>query len=152
MWDALIYNHLREQDMVLPPIVSHSKNEQYVGAYVKEPVPGLYKWIASFDLNSLYPHLIMQYNISPETLIEPKDYDEKHLSFLSKNISIDTMLSASIDTSSLDKETITPNGQFFRTDKQGFLPEMMEKMYDDRTVYKKKSIDAKKELELETDP
>jgi DNA polymerase elongation subunit (family B) len=152
MWDALIYNHLRERDMVLPPIVSHSKNEQYVGAYVKEPVPGLYKWIASFDLNSLYPHLIMQYNISPETLIEPKDYSGLHTSFLSRNISIDTMLSASVDTSDLITETITPNGQFFRTDKQGFLPEMMEKMYDDRTVYKKKAIDAKKEIELETDP
>jgi DNA polymerase elongation subunit (family B) len=94
----------------------------------------------------------MQYNISPETLIEPKDYSGLHTSFLSRNISIDTMLSASVDTSDLTTETITPNGQFFRTDKQGFLPEMMEKMYDDRTVYKKKSIDAKKELELETDP
>ena len=45
------------------------KNDKYAGAYVKEPKPGKYDWVVSFDLNSLYPHLIMQYNISPETLI-----------------------------------------------------------------------------------
>ena len=48
------------------------KAEKYAGAYVKEPIPGKYDWVVSFDLNSLYPHLIMQYNISPETLLEQK--------------------------------------------------------------------------------
>ena len=38
-----------------------------MGAYVKEPQIGMHEWVVSFDLNSLYPHLIMQYNISPET-------------------------------------------------------------------------------------
>ena len=38
----------------------------------KNPVPGMYDWVVSFDLNSLYPHLIMQYNISPETLMMRK--------------------------------------------------------------------------------
>jgi len=152
MWDALIYNHLRERSMVLPPIVHHSKNEAYVGAYVKEPKPGMYNWVASFDLNSLYPHLIMQYNISPETLLEPKDYEDAHHDILLHSINVDSLLSQSVSTDGLVGCTLTPNGQFFRTKKQGFLPEMMETMYDDRTVYKKKAIEAKKELELEKDP
>ena len=151
MWDALIYNHLRKMNYVLPPIVEHKKDEAYVGAYVKDPILGMHKWVASFDLNSLYPHLIMQYNISPETLIEPKDYERLHRNIIARNISVDSLLDHAIDTSGLKGCTLTPNGQFFRTDKQGFLPEMMEKMYNDRTVYKKKSLEAKQQLENEKD-
>ena len=152
MWDALIYNHLREKNLVIPPIVHRSKNAAYVGAYVKDPILGMHKWIASFDLNSLYPHLIMQYNISPETLIEPHDYNNVHHNILSSGVSVDSMLCNGVDTSGLVDVTLTPNGQFFSTKKQGFLPEMMESMYNSRTVYKKKAIEAKKEYEVETDP
>ena len=152
MWDALIYNHLREKNYVVPPITRKEKSEKFVGAYVKEPIPGLYEHVASFDLNSLYPHLIMQYNISPEMFIEPKDYTEVQRSIIQQSVDVDDLLSKSIDTSLLSGCTLTPNGQFFRTRRQGFLPEMMEKMYNDRTVYKKKAIEAKKELELEKDP
>ena len=72
MWDTLIYNYLRNRGFVVPPAKRSSKNEKYAGAYVKEPIPGKYEWVVSFDLNSLYPHLIMQYNISPETLLEER--------------------------------------------------------------------------------
>jgi DNA polymerase elongation subunit (family B) len=67
-WDILIYNHLRERNLVIPPKKEHGKNEKYEGAYVKDPQVGMHNWVMSFDLNSLYPHLIMQYNISPENL------------------------------------------------------------------------------------
>jgi DNA polymerase elongation subunit (family B) len=50
----------------------------------------------------------------------------------------------------LKNHTVTPNGQFFDITKQGFLPKLMEEMYDGRTVYKKKALAAKKELEEET--
>ena len=152
MWDALIYNHLREKNMVIPPIEHRSKNAAYVGAYVKDPILGMHKWIASFDLNSLYPHLIMQYNISPETFLEPDNYDDACHSIISANVNVDSLLSQTNDLSRLNGYTITPNGQFFKTDKQGFLPEMMESMYNGRSAYKKKAIEAKKELELEKDP
>ncbi len=66
-WDQIIYHHLRSEDIVIPMKRGGSKNEQYAGAYVKEPITGMHDWVVSFDLNSLYPHLIMQYNISPET-------------------------------------------------------------------------------------
>ena len=60
MWDCIIYNHLREQKIVIPPKKHEQKSEAYEGAYVKEPQLGRHKWVCSFDLNSLYPHLIMQ--------------------------------------------------------------------------------------------
>ena len=65
MWDSIIYNYLRKRDIVIPPKHRNEKSDKYAGAYVKEPKTGRYDWVVNFDLNSLYPHLIMQYNISP---------------------------------------------------------------------------------------
>ena len=70
MWDTIIYNYLKRRNIVIPPKNRSNKSDKYAGAYVKEPIPGKYDWVVSFDLNSLYPHLIMQYNISPETLLD----------------------------------------------------------------------------------
>jgi DNA polymerase elongation subunit (family B) len=153
MWDVIIYNHLRKKNVVIPPMTHHSKDAAYVGAYVKDPILGMHKWIASFDLNSLYPHLIMQYNISPETLVEPHDYTNIHHQVLRSGVSIDSLLDKQIELEGLVDVncTLAPNGQFFRRDKQGFLPELMQTMYDGRTIYKEKAIKARKELELEKD-
>lgn len=155
MWDTLIYNFLKKDNIVVPPNTKNRKDEAYVGAYVKEPTPGYYKWVASFDLNSLYPHLIMQWNISPETFVEPANYTDTEREFIrTNNVNIDTLLNQEFSTSVLKTANVTlaPNGHFFRIDEQGFLPKMMETMYNDRSAYKKKAISAKKELELEKDP
>jgi len=77
MWDTIIYNYLKERDIVIPPNTKSDKDSQYEGAYVKEPIPGVYEWVVSFDLNSLYPHLIMQYSISPETLVEKHELNNR---------------------------------------------------------------------------
>ena len=154
MWDAIIYNHLRKKNIVLDPIVRHEKDAAYEGAFVKDPLLGMHKWVASFDLNSLYPHLIMQYNISPDTIIEPEHYDSTLREFVSRNrITVNALLNQEINTSVLQTAnvTLTPNGQFFTKERHGFLPEIMETMYNDRSAYKKKAIAAKKELEKETD-
>jgi DNA polymerase elongation subunit (family B) len=142
MWDTLIYNFLKEDNLVVPPKRSSNKDEKYEGAFVKEPIPGLYDWVVSFDLNSLYPHLIMQYNISPETLL-----DRKH-----PTVNVDRLLEQQIDLSDLNGKTVCPNGSMYRTDIQGFLPKMMQRIYDDRTVYKKLMLDAKKEYEKTKEP
>ena len=112
----LIYNHLREKNVVIPQKVSHDKVEQYEGAYVKDPQVGMHKWVMSFDLNSLYPHLIMQYNISPETLVNSGAKLEEGL--------VDKILSGTAKNET--KYCMTPNGAFFRKDIKGFLPEIME--------------------------
>ena len=151
MWDALTYNHLLAQNIIVPPRIVQDKDAAFEGAYVKEPQVGLHNWVASFDLNSLYPHLMMQYNISPETLIDPKDYTDEMRSILSQGVSVEKMLYKKVDLSGLEAATITPNGQFFRTDKQGFLPAMMVEMYEDRKKFKKMMLVAKQEYENEKD-
>jgi len=144
VWDTIIYNHLLKKNIIIPPREEHNKDTQYEGAYVKDPQLGMHNWIVSFDLNSLYPHLIMQYNLSPETLIgvEPK------------NMGVENYLNEKFDLQwTRDKNvTVAPNGSMYRRDKQGFLPELMEKMYGDRVVFKKKTIDAKKEFQKTKDP
>jgi DNA polymerase elongation subunit (family B) len=151
MWDAMTYSFLLEKNIIVPPRVIKEKDSAFEGAYVKEVQVGLHDWVASFDLNSLYPHLMMQYNISPETLIEPQDYTDEMREILSQGVSVDALLKKSVDTSGLVNATLTPNGQFFRTDIQGFLPRMMEEMYTDRSKFKKLMLQAKQEYENEKD-
>jgi DNA polymerase elongation subunit (family B) len=135
VWDAIIYNYLRKRNIAIPPKIKQEKSVQYAGAYVKEPVPGIYDWVVNFDLNSLYPHLIMQYNISPETLV-----DERH-----PKASVDRILNRDFITN--EDYACCANGAMYRKDVRGFLPELMEKIYDERKVYKRKMLDAKQEYE-----
>jgi DNA polymerase elongation subunit (family B) len=152
MWDAIMYNYLLEQNIIVPPKGSTKKDGAFEGAYVKDPQVGLHKWVASFDLNSLYPHLMMQYNISPETLIDPKDYTPVMRKILSSNVDVERLLNQEIDFTGLENATLTPNGQFFRTDIQGFVPKMLEDMYNDRKKFKKMMLGAQQEYENEKDP
>ena len=151
MWDALTYSYLLNRGIIVPPREVQDKDAAFEGAYVKDPQTGMHNWVASFDLNSLYPHLMMQYNISPETLIEPENYTPEMREVLSQGVSVDKLLKCQIDTSRLEDVTITPNGQFFRTDKIGFLPAMMEEMYQDRKKFKKMMLTAQQEYENEKD-
>ena len=137
MWDTIIYNYLKKRNIVIPPKERTSKSEKYAGAYVKEPIPGKYDWVVSFDLNSLYPHLIMQYNISPETLIE-----QRHPS-----VTVDKILNEDITFEMYKDTAVCANGAMYRKDVRGFLPELMEKIYKDRTIYKKKMLEAKQQYE-----
>jgi DNA polymerase elongation subunit (family B) len=151
MWDAMTYGYLLNRNIIVPPKVMKDKDAAFEGAYVKDPQKGMHKCVASFDLNSLYPHLMMQYNISPETLIEPQDYTQDMRDIIMRGVSVDKLLTKSVDLSKMSGYTITPNGQFFSTTKQGFLPKMLEEMYIDRSKFKKMMIQAKKDYEVETD-
>ena len=137
MWDTMIFNYLADKNIVPPPRKGAKKDEKYAGAYVKEPVPGKYDWVVSFDLNSLYPHLIMQYNISPETL-----WETRHPS-----ANVEKLLNQEVDLSG--DFAVCANGAQYRKDIKGFLPEMMEKIYTERVIYKKRMIQAKKDYEKE---
>ena len=142
MWDVIIFNELYRQRKVIPPKTDHSKDAAYEGAYVKDPQLGAHDWIVSFDLASLYPHLIMQYNISPETLIDGIDTPASNTE--TSNL-VSGLLDQKIDTSDLKTHNVclTANRQFFRTDVSGFLPKIMQRMYDDRKKYKKEMLKAK---------
>jgi DNA polymerase elongation subunit (family B) len=137
MWDTIIYNYLKKRNIVIPPKEKSDKDSKYAGAYVKEPIPGVYDWIVSFDLTSLYPSLIMEFNISPETLIE-----EKH-----PTVNVNKILNQEITFEMYSDYAICANGAMYRKDVRGFLPELMEKIFKERSIYKKKMLVAKQKYE-----
>jgi DNA polymerase elongation subunit (family B) len=135
-WDIVIYNYLRERNIVIPQKKDHKKVEKFEGAYVKDPQVGMHNWVMSFDLNSLYPHLIMQYNISPETLVNPGIKPVEGM--------VDEILDGKVNDT---EHCMTPNGALFRKDKRGFLPQLMEGIYNDRVKYKRRMLEAQQEYE-----
>ena len=140
-WDILIFNRLRQQNIIVPPARHGApKKQKFMGAYVKEPQVGMHEWVVSFDLNSLYPHLIMQYNISPETFT----------GMTGDTTNVDMMLRKEVRTNKLFAQT--PNGAKFSKRKQGFLPEILENLYDERVLWKNKMIEHQKEFESTDDP
>ena len=144
VWDTLIANHLAEKKIAIPPRLEHSKDTKYEGAYVKEPLLGGHDWIVSFDINSLYPHIIIQYNVSPEKLIGNSPVKVSVNDMIDQNVNLDFLK---------DKGAcITPNGAIFKSDSQGFLPEMMEKMYNERVIFKKRMLKAKEQYQRTKNP
>lgn len=143
MWDTLIYNYLLERGTIIPPKGEFRKDQKYEGAYVREPKVGMHEWVCSFDLNSLYPHLIMQYNISPEMLVN-REVDDNVM------FKIEDLVNKKADLDFLQDEdlSMTANKAFFRRDKQGFLAEIMDQLYGQRKVVKKKMLEHESQAEL----
>ncbi len=137
-WEALIYNHLYEKNQVVPIKSPGIKSAQFAGAYVKQPIIGMHDWVVSFDLASLYPSLIMQYNLSPETLIR----DE------SITVSVDELLNKK-PLEFTNDYSMAANGKFFHKDTHGFLPELMDKIFKKRDLAKKQMIELKKQKQPE---
>lgn len=194
MWDVIIHNYLLERKIVIPLKERGDKPRQIEGAFVKDPKPGMYKWVVSFDLNSLYPHLIMQYNISPETLkgqmleydlavtsrsvdmfldgeldrprsteevtntyeaiksqihglVEQEIVEHSKQDFILKQADYFLRFETVKDVMNKHNCTITPTGCLFDKTERGFLPTLMEKMYNDRSAWKKRMLEAKKAYE-----
>lgn len=155
MWDTIIHNYLMDRKIVIPQKKEVVNDVSIPGGFVKDPDSGSYMWIVSFDLNSLYPHLIMQYAISPENFVERKDVDIDELLDIIDNGGLDCQNPALRQTSTfralqyahIHNFAIAANGCLYKRNQDGFLPELMSKLYDDRTIYKKKMIEAKKKKE-----
>ena len=138
MWDMIVHNYLMKVNVVIPPKSSKDKSTQFEGAFVKEPLIGLHKWVDSFDLNSLYTHLIMQYNISPETL--QQESVEKGVDHYLKN------------PAKKSDYAVAANGSQYRKDFRGVFPSIMEDFYNQRKVAKKEMLQAQQLYENENDP
>lgn len=152
MWDVIIFNKLRDQKIVIPPLKTNVKNEKYIGAAVKDVLVGMHDHVASFDLKGLYPSLMMQFNISPETLISPHQYTpEMHKILNEYDIGVEDFLGGvNPEITKLLKAanvTLTPNGHFFHVDKIGFLPEILEEMTEDRDQSKRLMLEAEQNAE-----
>lgn len=149
-WDCILYNHLLKRDVIVhnPPAVDEAADRQIMGAFVKEPQPGQYDWVVSFDATSLYPSIIMTWNMSPETLVDGQKFladDER---------SIQKLLDREFNTSQIHNEsvTMTANGQCFRKDKKGVFPELIEFYFAARQTAKKAMLKAQSEYQETKDP
>lgn len=136
VWDSYIYNYLKKKKIAIPPLKKGSKDQQYSGAYVKEPLKGRYDWVVSYDLASLYPHLILQYNLSPDTLLPGID----------DNMSIDAVLEGKYRNTSTEY-IVAANGARYKRNVKGVLPTLIEFVYNDRVKYKKLKLQAEQEYE-----
>ena len=134
IWDSIIYRDLAKKNIVIPPSSSKARTT-FVGGYVKDPMVGLHEWVASFDLNSLYPSIISQWNISPETLL-PETIPMDIESALHKPIPF-------VDSSAC----IAVNGLLFSKNQEGIIPSIVKKYYSDRKTIKKKMLETKQKLE-----
>jgi len=141
-WDILIYNYLLDKKITIP-FKTASKSAPFVGGYVKDPIAGYHKWVASFDLTSLYPHIIMGYNMSPETITDTQLY-----------VPIDDLVNKVADTSEAINLNLSMagNGWCYRKDVRGFLPDLMDKLYKDRNFSKKQMLKLEQKYELTQDP
>jgi len=135
IWDSIIYRMLNKQWIAVPAKTEKPKTA-YPGGYVKDPQVGSHDWVCSFDLNSLYPNIIVQYNMSPETVLDGFYND----------VSVDKILNREIDVSSEDF-CLAPTGIRFSQDKKGVVPEIIEQYYAERRIIKDEMLKAQKELQ-----
>lgn len=156
LWDIMIYHKLRGEGLQIPPRKDVQKTHQYAGAYVKDPIPGFYKWVVSFDVASMYPHIIREWNLSPETR-----YDQKvpELATYGKPVEqvngvVERLLSRKYDTSDVKAHNlcVAANGLMTDRDNEGFLPNMMKTLYDERIKFKKMQKAEEAKLQNEADP
>lgn len=135
IWDQLIHRFLLKDNIIVPPNKDKYKGD-YDGGYVKEPQCGVHDWVCSFDVNSLYPNIIVQWNMSPETTLKGE---------VEQGVTVDKLLNGF--TSQRTDASMAATGQYFSNEKQGFMPKIIEAMYDERVAIKKKMLASKQELE-----
>ena len=146
IWESIIYRRLNENNIVTPltqkidnyrPVGAtdysvkcpssvfreEGRTHQIAGGYVKDPKAGKYEWVVSFDLNSLYPNIIVQNNMSPET------YNEQ------------------TPNGSFAKAGKEGYETYYRKDKQGVLPKIIKEYYDERVSIKKQMLAAKSQMQ-----
>ena len=146
-WDAIIYHELCKTKVAIPMKRGGlEKEDKFEGAYVKEPLIGRHEWVASFDLDSLYPHLIMQYNLSPETKTSDGERNVYPVTDFLAGAPVGTPAGAYMERMKDKNLSVAANCITFRRDKPGVLPRLMDKMYQERKMYKGKLLDAKRSL------
>ena len=149
-WDCILFNALAKHNIVVhnPPPVPDSDNRTIIGAFVKEPRPGQYDWVVSFDATSLYPSIIMTFNMSPDTLIDGQKY------LTDDDRSIQRLIEREFDTAAVKNKDVSmvANGQTFRKDKKGVFPQLIEHYMTIRQKAKKAMIEAQKKYQETKDP
>jgi DNA polymerase elongation subunit (family B) len=172
IWDTTLYRKIRAAGMV-PPVKKTSGNESadYVGGFVKDPQVGLHDWVVSFDLNSLYPMLMIQYNMSPDTIVgNDIEVVQKHILRKAKdpgiiryvnsnqfvkdfhNFTAEQVLAEQVpemlrNTLVDANVTLTANRTVFDKDQQGIIPGIIDDYYSERSTIKKQMLSVESEME-----
>jgi DNA polymerase elongation subunit (family B) len=136
IWDTIIYRLLNNQKIAVPKKVEKPKTP-YPGGYVKEPQVGSHDWVTSFDLNSLYPNIIVQYNMSPETVMDG----------FQNGVSVDKFLDGSVNIGQ-QGYSVAPTGIRFTHDREGVIPTVIKQYYSERRVIKNEMLKSQQEMQI----
>ena len=145
IWESIIYRKLLRKKQVSIATKTHEPKQEFAGGFVKSPQVGLHEWVVSFDLNSLYPNIIVQWNMSPETVQDAKfnipggvdyytnyfgtDMDPLHPAVRKENVAVAT------------------NGSTYSKNKDGVIPTIIEEYYNDRKSIKKMMIASQQQYQ-----
>lgn len=142
IWETTMYRRLVKEGRV-PPLKEGpgARAGDLVGGYVKDPKVGMHPWVVSFDLNSLYPHLMLQYNMSPETYIEDRR----------EYVSQDMVLSNKFQNDD-ESVSVAANGVCFTNEYKGVIPSIIDEYYGNRSIIKKKMLGVESAIEVCQDP
>lgn len=133
-WESFIFNYFLERNIIEDWSKKKSTRESLEGAYVKEPIPGRYKWVVSVDATSMYPSIMMQNNLSPETIITQLD-------------DFDSDKFVACDFPSLDPTHIlSANGLITSNQVNGFIPQLTRFVFDGRKEAKNRMLELKSNL------
>ena len=147
IWGTICCDYLLRKDIIPPIQTSYAKDDQFIGAYVKDVAPGLYKNVVSFDATSLYPSIIMGWNISPETCVK-KDASLSADDFLKRK---EKQVPSLVEEASKQNACLSCNGSMFTNDIRGFIPILIERTFNQRKDAKNKMLELEKEYEQSKD-
>jgi len=142
IWDSIVYRELTRKNYVVPAMNRNSHSTKFAGGYVKEVKPGLYDYVVSFDLNSLYPNIIAEWNMGPDTILDQPALFHSEVPdqyFHNK-------------PEAPGDYTVAANGTFYRKDIEGTFPMIVKKLYNDRKEAKKRKFEAELRYEKTKDP
>lgn len=135
IWESIIYRKLLQEKTVPPVNRPDAGKTKFAGGYVKEPQVGAHDWVVSFDLNSLYPNIIVQWNMSPETLVSQSEMSGVEYYLAAPACEVPYAVAA--------------NGSTYRKDIDGVIPRIIEDYYDDRRSIKNMMLAAQAEYQKE---
>jgi DNA polymerase elongation subunit (family B) len=128
--ESLISRNLLDNGKIMavkPYQKEKEKNEQYTGAYVKQPIVDKHRAVACFDFASLYPSIMRQFNISPDSFIEMSNKND-------------------VEKYNNNDYTVTSTGAVYKKE-PSILKKVLTDLYAKRREYKKKMLEYKLELE-----
>jgi DNA polymerase elongation subunit (family B) len=147
-----IYKECYDKHIVVESdVYKVNENEHYEGAYVVEPIPGLYDYVVSFDFSSLYPSIIMAYNIDYRTLVMDENIPNEKCHIIEWESHV------GCEHDQVKRKTKVKNiicGHFkyrFLKEPKGILPTLLKNLLDARKKTNKEISELKEKVKITED-